>query len=313
MPNSVTHDVCPYTCLPLATLDEVSDEHIFPDALGGVKDYCVKVSRNVNSELGTRIDAPLINSFGIAGLRLQHGIKSRSGHPAWRMRGKESVSDRDVEVVLRGQGEVQVKLRSPVIMADDGRSGTLVLTPKERDSFLKQFIENHKRKGRTVKITSETKTKAETIKVPVTVNLLVLKRAIAKIAFLAVYEFLGDAFLKDPLIPEWHKAFLSPNEDDVRDARIHGQAFNCQDIAKLVLPPLKPYEHAVAVVNLQQKGPVVAVALFGNTFYTLICLASETSNYGLSEAEGRIAVCDAKAGRTLFVSFMDHLARMFRG
>lgn len=307
MKAPVTHNLCPYTRQPLTSLPQVSDEHIFPDAIGGAKDYCIKASAKVNSDLGAKIDAPLVDSFLIGALRLQYGIKSRSGKCQWKLRGKAEGSDQDVDVLFPEQGDVQVKVRKSVEMEVGGTTGRVTLSPEERDAFLAQFIEGHKKKGRTVVLVAESKGKVERIHIPLTIDLTDLRRALCKIAYLAAYEFLGDAFLSDPLIAEWDKAFMQADRSAISNARIHGVAFDTQDQLNLLFPPLQPYEHGAAIVNLQQKGPVVAVTLFGKSFHSIVAMASETSNFGLAEAEGKIAICDAKAGKTRFMSFMDHL------
>lgn len=304
---STTHSRCPYTLRSLASLDEVNIEHIFPDAIGGVKDFAVKVHAKSNSDLGSRVDAPLIESFLIAGLRMQYGIKSRSGLPRWKLNGMLSGTSRRVQVVFSDDGDAEIRILQPVEMSDAGDTGTLVLRPYQRESFLKQFIENHNRKGRSVRVSAESDTEVSEIQVPIEVDLQALKRAMAKIAYLAVYECVGDVFLDDPLIPEWHKAFLSGNPNDARDAKIHGIAFDAANILDMALPPLKEYEHAVFVANLQQQGLVTGVTLFGRGFHSLIALASESSQFGLGIGEGKISICDAKSGRTRSISFMQHL------
>ena len=302
-----TYTLCPYALKPLTDLKEVNDEHIFMDAIGGVKDYCVRVSKELNSDLGTRIDAPLINSPLIAGLRLQHGIKSRAGSPTWKLKGATKDTNRPVEMVFDEAGKVDISLRKPVDMAGNGLTGSLILKPDEKEQFLRDFIANHKRKGKTVIVKAEHNLKIEEIEVPITVDLLAIKRALTKIAYVAVYEYLGDAFLCDPLIPEWHKAFLCPDPEAAKTAKLHGLSFDVQDQLEMLFPLLQPYEHAVAIVNLGQHGPVVTVTLFGKSFHSAVMLASETSNYGLQYGEGRIAICDAKAGKTRFAGFTDHL------
>lgn len=262
----MTHNLCPYTLKPLTELHDTSKEHIFPDAIGGGTDYCVLVSTKENSCLGTRIDAPLINSFLISGLCVRYNIRSRRRrNRKWKLRGKLEDSGREVEVEFSKQGEPTIYIRKPVDMDSSGTSGTLILKADKSKEFLDQFIQNHKEKKRTV-VVSSTETKAEAIEVPITVDVLALERMLAKIAFLAVYKCLGDDYLDDPLVKEWHKAFLLPNENDARNARIYGNAFDCQNVLDFMFPTLQPYEHAVAVANLRQEGPVVAVALFGSSF-----------------------------------------------
>ncbi len=104
------HLKCPYTLLPLAELEAaatgprpaISTEHIFPDSIGGVKDYAIRVSSKANSELGARIDAPLAASFLVSGLRMMHGIRSRSGDPELTLRGRIEGTNKEVELTFSG-------------------------------------------------------------------------------------------------------------------------------------------------------------------------------------------------------------------
>lgn len=305
MSDSPTHNKCPYTLKPLSECGEIDDEHIIPDSLGGVKDYCVKVSKKANSDLGSKIDAPLVSSMLIGAKRLQHGIRSRTGRLEWRLRGKTKDTERDVDITFTENGSCDVRFRKPV--ETDGDSVKLIVTPDARDALLRAFIEGHKRKGRTAQVAAESLSLVESIEVPIEVDILALKRAMIKIAYIAAYELLGDEFLDDPLMPEWRKAFLADDNAGVRDAKIHGVAFDTRDLLDRVLPELQPWEHAISIANLQMQGPVVCVTLFGKEFHSLILIASETSQFGLGVGEGKIAICDTKAGQTRFVDFREHL------
>lgn len=311
MPFNATHDRCPYTLKTLVSLGEhVDDEHIFPDAIGGVKDYRVRVAKKANSDLGSQIDAPLVDSMLIGGLRLQHDIRSRSGKLEWTLRGRTKDTGREVAVTFREDGTSNIHFVKPVEMDPGSALGKLVVRPEQRDAFLKTFIENHKRKGHTVQIAAESVSVVESIEIPIAVDVVALKRAMVKIAYVAAYECLGDAFLGDAMIPEWHKAFLDDDPSSVRDAKLHGLAFDTHNILDLMLPALQPYEHAVAIANLQMHGPVIVVTLFGKSFHSLVLMASQTSDFGLSVGEGKIAICDARAGKTRFINFTDHLVSM---
>lgn len=309
MTGPITHDVCPYTLKPLAHLDETNVEHIFPDAIGGVKDYVVRVSAKANGDLGGVIDSPLINSFLISGLRLMHGIRSRHGDPQLKFRGVIEGTATQVELTFESEGKVYAYVRNPVSNDPSGKKSEITISADARDKFVKSFIENHRKKGRTVRIAKENSVVGQQISSDLAVDLLAIKRALAKIAYAAVYEYLGDQYLADPLIPEWQKILFSTNPEEVHNSKIHGLAFDAESILEVMLPPLEPYQHAVAIANMHQKGPVVAVSLFGRGFHSLFALASETSNYGLDELEGKIAICDARGAKTTFLDFRQHFIK----
>jgi hypothetical protein len=145
------------------------------------------------------------------------------------------------------------------------------------------------------------------------IDVLAIQRALAKIAYGAIYDYLGDEYLYDPMVAEWRRMLFSDDPEEVERSRIHGLAFDVERMLAILLPPLKPHEHGVAVANLQQRGPVVAVSLFGGSFYSLVALASETSNYGMEELDGKISICDAKAATMKFIHFREHFLRTCGG
>ena len=166
-----TYNICPYSLKPLSELENVNDEHIFPDAIGGGLDFSIKVSEKHNSELGTTLDSKLITSPLIAGARLFNGIKSRAGSPKWKMKGETATTKRPIEVTFDETGEMEIWFRKPVEMGDDG-TGALIVKPEERDKFLEQFIKNNQRKGKTVKVTDEKKTLNEELRLDISFDTL---------------------------------------------------------------------------------------------------------------------------------------------
>ena len=302
---SVTHDICPYTLKKLADLPSVNDEHIFPDSIGGTASYIVRVDTTTNSQLGTTVDSAFVDSPLLAALRSGLGIKSRSGASKWKLRVVTEGTNRPVEVVFESDGNVDFRYQKPVEFDASGK-GTIIVAPECRDAFIENIIKNLKRKGKTLQIADEILGQAEPVKLNFTIELDALKQGLMKIAFLAAYEFLGDAFLKDPLIPEWHKAVLSSSAADAMTAKIHGKALEPNEYLNVLLPDIQGHEHAVAVFDLQQRGPVVIVKLFGSDLLSSFCMVSETSNFGLKPLDGKIVICDTKARRVRTMKYADH-------
>lgn len=301
-----THNICPYTLKRLAELSKTNVEHIFADAIGGTADYTVRVDADTNFRLGTTVDAAFVESPLLAMFRCRHGIKSRSGPSKWRLRGKTEETNRPVEVTFASDGSVDIRYLKPVEFDSSGTKGTIIIPPEQRETFLADLVANLKRKGKTLVINSEVKGQAEPVKLDFSVELNALKQGLLKIAFLATYEFLGDAFLRDSLIPEWHKAVLSASTADAMTAQIHGRALEWDEHFNILLPDLQKHEHAVAVFALQQQGPLVLVKLFGCDLLSAFCMASNTSTFGLDTLEGKITICDTKTRRTRAIPFADH-------
>ncbi|MBI3868048.1 MAG: hypothetical protein HY299_05895 [Verrucomicrobia bacterium] len=302
---TATHDICPYTLKRLTDLPSVNDEHIFPDSIGGTASYVVRVDTKTNSQLGTTVDSAFVDSPLLAALRSKLGIKSRSGPSKWKLRGTTEGTNRPVEVIFESGGNVDIQYRKPVEFDTSGK-GTIIVSPEKRDSFLENMAQNLRRKGKTLHIANEVQGQAESAKLNISIELDALKQGLMKIAFLAAYEFFGDAFLKDPLIPEWHKAVLSASSTDAMNAKIHGTALEPNEYLNILLPDIQEHEHAAAVFDIQQQGPVVIVKLFGCDLLSSFCMASETSNFGLKPLDGKIVICDTKTRRVRTMKYADH-------
>lgn len=308
------YEHCPYTLRRLAEIEAdpksldppTNDEHIIPDAIGGTKEFTFRAETRANSDLGTKVDFPLLNSFLINGLRLMYGIKSRSGDPKLTLQGTILTGNKVVEMTFWGGGDITTHVRRPVEVDSSGNKIKVVVPASERDAFVANFIKNHARKGKTAVIEKEWSLVGEPLSVNLEIDLLAIKRALAKIAYGAIYEHLGDEYLHDPMVVEWRRMLFSDDPEEVKRSKIHGVAFDVEKMLSILLPPLKPHEHGVAVANLRQRGPVVAVSLFGGSFHSLVALASEFSNYGMEELDGKISICDAKAGTMKFIDFREH-------
>jgi len=306
-----THNRCPYSLDLISELIDSNREHIFQHALGGGLDYSVSVDAKKNSDLGTLIDAPLINSPLIAGLRMVHGIKSRSGPVKWKMRGRVKGTNKRVDVIFTGNGPVEVRIREPVDINQARDEGTVTVKEEEATDFLRELGESYARKGKTVHFDNEISLGDE-IELDISLDQISIKRAMAKIGYVATYEYLGDAYLDDSIAKEWRKAIFATTPEEVQSAQVHGLAFDATQILALMLPNLQPHEHAVAIANFPGIGLITAVTLFGTSFHNLLAVASESPIYGLAEGEGKIAICDASSRKTRFMPFADHLLQRAR-
>lgn len=300
--NTPTFERCPYTLSSLQDLPETDVEHIFPMAIGGGRDYSVKVSKKHNSNLGRDVDAPLLNTFFVAANRFRFGNKSHSGESSWSIAGQFRNSGRPVEIKLLQDGEMEIHMPKSVEMSNDGKSGTIKVSGTERDEFLREFIENHGKKERVVQITKESASQETEILFGANLDEMTMKRGLTKIAFLAVYSCLGDAFLKDSLISEWHNGFL---EGDANSCKLPGMALIPGQVAPL-FPNLREHEHATAVVKIDSQPLSVFVALFGGRVLNSVSQAV-SSDFDLASGEGCVAICDALSRKTTRMSWEEYL------
>jgi hypothetical protein len=300
---------CPYTLKLLSALPKVNDEHIFPHSIGGSKEYKVRVDEATNSALGSKVDAAFVDSPLLGMLRSQHGIKSRSGVHEWALEGIDTGDGREVKVTFPNDGPVEVRHKRPVEIDPATGTGKIVVAPHERDKLIADLTEKYRKKGKTLQVTSEAQQPVQQIRARTTIHLDALIGGLAKIAYLAAFEFLGDEFRDDPLNGEWQKAIRAATSEEFRDAKIHGRPFGESGIHKALLPVLKAHQHAVSICAMRSVGLVVAVQLFGSEMFSLVCRVSDTSTFNLGELDGRVAVCDALARKVTVEPFESFFSR----
>jgi len=302
---------CPYTLRPTSELEEKSREHVILDALGGPDGYSVTACRKINSKLGETIDAAFLSDPIVELARSEAGVKSRGGMASWNLRGETVDGKRPVDVTFPHEGPIDIYHRKPVDRDAHGNAFKIVAPPEQADKLLKEIEENLKKKGRQIAKVELTQSPSQEIHIPLTMNMTVMSSGLMKIAYLACCEFLGDNFLDDPLNSEWQKAIRAQTHEDSDNIKIHGQCFDgATKGADMLLPSLSKNEHGVAIVNLNQTGPVVAVRLFGSELLTAFALASESDNYGIAEGDGLLLICDSKTGQIRREPWSNHLLRM---
>lgn len=302
---SMTLSMCPYTLKPLNELSEVSTEHIFPDAIGGMKDYSLLVDRKSNSDLGTSVDAPLYSSFPVKMLCVQHGIRSRSGDPKLEFTGELSGTGKKVRVTIDHECGLSLDISEQVDFSADKASARIIVPADQEEAFLKQFSKGNKRKGKDVTVIGTDSFDCPAIQTNIDIELRDIVLGLAKIAYLSAFEYLGDEFLADECNDDWRRLLAATSWPEIRRSRISNGDLLGTKMMDCLLPDIQPHEHAVAVVNVGQPGPLVAVSLFGKSCLSRFYTASLTSNYGLDLMEGRVAICDTKCRTTRILNYKE--------
>ena len=98
---------CPYTDqeIPLA---DTTPEHVVPLSLGGVNEFCVRTEKKANSDIGSKIDAPLAEEFLVKQRRNRLGMVGHSGkRPVVTWKRSELESGEPVQVTL-DRGDVRI-------------------------------------------------------------------------------------------------------------------------------------------------------------------------------------------------------------
>lgn len=285
---------CPYTLKSISALGEDSREHIILDALGGPDGYSVRACRTANNKLGETVDSAFLANPLIQIQRSKVGVKSRSGVASWKMSGETIDGGRPVDITIPHEGEVGVHHKKPVEKSED--SYTIIAPPEQSERLLDEIKQNLKKKGKQITGIQDTQVVSQELHARLNINLTEIQSGMMKIAYLACCDYLGDEFLDDPMNPEWQKAIRASTAEESKDIKIHGKSLSEIGVLDLVFPELAEHEHCIVIFSLNQSGPIVGVRLFGDPLFTAVTLASETSDYGLSEGDGVVIICDSKSG-----------------
>ena len=84
---------------------ETSPEHIIPLSLGGCNDFCIRVDKVKNTELGSRIDGKLTNDNFISSIRRHKDFRGHSGkipETKWT-KTKIKGTDKPLQLIFRGK------------------------------------------------------------------------------------------------------------------------------------------------------------------------------------------------------------------
>ena len=303
---------CPYTLKPLAELANASREHVVLDALGGPNAYAVTACQVVNNQLGQSVDAAFLKEPAVAIARTREGIQTRNGESTWRMNGKTVEGDRPVQVTFSGSS-VEVYHEKPVEKSEreSGVSYQIIAPESQAAEQIERLKKKLARKGMVFFEPEVRRTEDQTIRGQLVMHLDVLEAGLMKIAYLACFEMLGDAFLDDPLNEEWQKLIRGGTMEERKAIRItrgiHPQETG--PFAQGLLPKLEPHQHGIAIVNFNH-GLYVIVRLFGDPLLTAFARVSETSDFGLEEAGGKLVVIDAITKRATQEPWINHLLRL---
>ncbi len=297
-----TYQICPYTLRPLSELESVTQAHIFPHAIGGGLDFAVLADESSDSQLGRTLDAWLVDSPLVRACRCLLSIRSRSGEATWQLQGTIAGTSTRVSVEFDRSGRMETRVVNPVQSGPGQHARTIICSREERDRFMRELLGKWHSRGNVVQVTGPRSLESSQINIDLEFNAAEIKRGLLKIAFLAAYKFLGDDWLHDPLLPDWHKVLFAENQSELRSSGLCALAFGATDEAEetleMLFPKLSMGEHGVALVHVPGVGIIVAVILFGNLLFSVVALVSDTHHYRVRELTGRLAVCDATSRNT---------------
>jgi hypothetical protein len=310
-------EYCPY--LGLETDKPFSDDHIFPDMLGGKLDFGLRVSAEANSHLGTRIEGPAFDGNMIfRDLRRKFGIKGRGGIPSVALRGPLGVNMPQYELIHKPDGEVKHNLLNRTIddpvpdqtgAIEEGevvkRSGTVYEFAGE-SSTLDAIMKAAEAKGLTVRIGADEPIPGPSFTVQEEIDTLRIRQALAKIVYATACKWLVDYAKNDPQAPIFRSFFMEENREVAAAVPLNGSGLipNSSVIGSL-LPELNETDHAVFIFC---DGSVLSggVTIFGKGVWNCVVLVSERCDaYKWSAGDIQIAVCDSIGTKTEILTTAD--------
>jgi len=309
-PPNVPKTLCPYTLKDLAAAIKTSDEHVIPEALGGTRVFAFRADSAKNSDLGSAVDAPLINSVLTKLLLVHYGISPLGRDVKAVLPGTIDGTEIRANATLRPGGVVDTHVHDKIVHPIDpttGKSdrtrGTIHETADKMPDLLKAFLVK-KCPGQEVRLGPEVTLDTPTLRTELTLDSAAIRRGLAKIAFGTAFFFLGDDYLNDPMVGEWHKMLFAPSRQQADQARLGYLQFRDMEDFRLVLPPVADHEHAVSIVRIGENQLAASVGLFGASWpYTIAVIASITNTYGIAEGDGYAMICDPLARKCRFEQF----------
>lgn len=300
------HTRCPYTLESLERTADTIRGHIFPESIGGAGCYSLRVSKTPDNQLGSLVEAPLVAMPTLTNLRERLGVGSQN----LQYSGTTLGAGVPISVTVDESGGRTEHVVTPAELDPSATSGVMYYgnSPRQERHFTARIESFYGRLGKDVEW--ETPERLCDMLAPDRPSDIVLVRGLAKVAYLATVECIGNDFLDDPLISDWHRLLFAETAQEASQSRITGN-FPVADITmRNLLPDIQEHEHAVVVVNLGPEAPLITlVTLFGSTGHTLLVYASETSSYGLDVLEGKIAICDARTKSMRYLNFGEHLVQ----
>lgn len=210
MPELVDQTVCPHCARPLATVEQVSADHIVGAAFGGVE--TVPACKRCNEAIGGGVEARLLSSSGWFTIMSQ-----AAGYTNGRVFGKTETGER-VRMHFGGQGHVQLDPSHEILSEEENgtRRVGVVLPPHVGDEYLVHVANTYGGYLSEVSRGHETSPRWHQIELSGTVA--DCRRLVAKIALCSGAARWGDRFLLSPLA-DWLRIVLDVWSDWPEDVR----------------------------------------------------------------------------------------------
>lgn len=134
--------------------EKFSDEHIIPEALGGMKPFAIRTCETSNNTVGNKVDKPFINMFPVNADRFFLNLASHRGMPTLDFSGTTVIdgNERKIQSTVK-DGEKVLRLTNAVIKTTqetDRELITISADPQQAKQILLGKLEAATKQGKAM-------------------------------------------------------------------------------------------------------------------------------------------------------------------
>jgi len=268
--------------------EKLSDEHIFPDAIGGSL-IVGNVCKSCNSKLGDEIDSLLTNHFLISLIRNSQGISGKSGTVPNPFKEGVTEDGQKVRLLMSEDGQFLPQYVPQLSEIAENRL-RIVVDSKDFSSLPDIIRKTSKRKGVDIpeqeiqEIISNVVIESSQPKInyDFAIDTEKYKKALLKIAYEMGVYWLGDKYIEDPIGQELRTLIFS-SIDDLRKSKIHGKIGLASEIKKFPFFNIKELAGMhLAILILDGNRLSIILRIF-DVFAASIVLSENSDKYQIDD------------------------------
>jgi hypothetical protein len=316
-----------------------SEEHVFPEAIGGTL-IINRVCEGCNNNLGTQVDAPLVDHPLVILARSQFGIVGKRGHipdAFSKVFGIGTLSTDPQQRIFvsmppeSGKPEVKILYKRTVTTLEDGTQKIQVVVDREDIPKIGTILQRERSRAGMQPL-GQNDLEAEvdrivgscqgTIERPevlynFAIDLVAYKRGIVKIAYELAWYWLGDRFLEDPGAAKLRAAISQPVSvsEETDSHGVPGSTMLGGDSGPFSqLWKDTPNVHIGLAMRHNGSAITVAIRIF-SAVSGVINVSNDASRYpefGSPDKAGTFIEIDGNSGIVRQSTLADEMARLLR-
>jgi len=293
----------------LKDFEDLSDEHIFPDSIGGsfvIRNVC----KRCNGHLGQTIDPLLTNHYLVQLDRATKGIEGKSGKIPNPFYEGTSEGDCATRLILNEDGQYEPHIVTTVI-EDSDQVVQITVDKNDIDKVPDIIKKKFCRKKLTISdskiqevIDHADSSTSSSVAYIVEFDTENYKKALIKIAYEVGVYWLGDSFIDDPIANEMRTLLLDPNKG-LLQAKIQFQIGLKTEINNTVLSlPKLDEKHCAIIINCD--GKIAIMLKVFDVFQATIIISNRAELYS-QVGHGRIICLNPRTRTYIETSFLEFI------